>query len=248
MKLVQQLLLNFVKHDMKSTVFHIVLLILLFISPRTYSQPGAKAGIGISDIAFQLNGQTMYLGNEIDGLTHNVPKFSYHGGISYNLDIANRFSLQPELMVAMKGLNYSEKFIYDHVIHKINILYLELPILAQYQLFKKENKQSGVHFGPYTSLKLNSILLMKVNGNQTKKYIKNVKNIDVGLTAGYFWNINLPNNDLIINLRTSYSLINMMNVPEGYVRWYYGPNKEYVRNVTIMLTVGYRFNNRFNNE
>jgi len=214
--------------------------IFIIILPAT-GQIGIKSGPGVSDITFLQEGQVPYLGHDTNSLEHRKPKLSFQLGAFSTFTIGKRWELQPELLFALKGLNYSEETIYDNITHKINITYLELPLLMRYKFFLKERRQSGLFVGPFAALKLSANLITEVEGKKEKSKVSNVNNFDFGIVAGYSFDIGLPTGDLIIDFRTSYSLINMMNVDDGYIPWYYGPSEEYARNVSITLTVGYRF-------
>ena len=71
----------------------------------------------------------------------------------------------------------------------------------------------------------------------------NLKDTDFGVIAGYAFEFKLPSGQMMIELRCGYSLVNMMNRIDGYIPDYYGPSKEYARNVNISLIVGYKFLN-----
>ena len=229
---------------MKNIVFLAgILLSVTTLNLSAVAQFGLTTGIGVSDIAFLNEGQAPYLGYEVNSFEHRVPKFSYQLGAFYTLDLSKRFDLQPEVLFAMDGLNYSEKFIFDDIKYKINISYVKMPIVVRYKIFLKEKRQSGIFAGPYVAFKVNASLITQIDGNSKKKEISNVRNTDFGIAAGYFWDISLTKGGLAFSVKASYGLVNMMDLPDGYIPWYYEHQKEYARNISLMFTVGYRFNN-----
>ena len=220
----------------------IIAFFLLFQSSTT-AQIGFKAGIGISDIAFLKEGQAPYLGYEIAFLDHRLPLLNFQFGATGNFELGKRFEFQPELLFARKGMDYSTKYLYDDITYKIHIDYLEVPLLFRYKICIKENKQSGFIAGPYVAQKLNAVRITSIKGQNEKNQVENVKNQDLGIIVGYALDLDISTGQLIIDLRGSYSLINMMTPLDGNISWYYGPTKDYARNVNIALTVGYRFLN-----
>jgi len=225
----------------------IILTVLTFLSltcHQSLAQIGLKVGIGVSDITFLNQGQTPYLTYEVNSLEHNLPVVTFQGGVSTNYQIAKRWGLQGELLFARRGLDYSMKFLYDNITYKININYLQVPILVRYDVFRKEKRQSGFLAGPYVGGKLSANKITKIDGQKSKTKVPNVKHVDFGIVAGYYVDVDLAaNNQMVIDLKASYSLINMMNYAAGYLPKYYGPSKEYVRNVNISITVGCRLAN-----
>ncbi len=227
---------------MKSAIFFSSsILFLFFYLPTALSQIGVKGGLGISDIAFKKDGQVPYLGYEIGSLEHRLPKLAFEVGATAILDLNKRFDFQPELLYIFQGLDYSTEYLYDNIAYKINISYLKMPLLFRYKVCMKEKKRSGFFVGPYGSLKLKAVRVTEVEGQKEKTKMSNVKNGDFGIILGYSLDLDLPSGQVVIDLRGSYSLINLMDRLDGYIQWYYGPSKEYVRNVVISLSVGYRF-------
>ena len=220
----------------------IVAFLFLFMSP-TFAQIGIKGGFLVSDIAFQKYGQEPYLGYEIGFLDHRKPLYSFEVGAAAIFDLSKRFDFQPELLYALQGLNYSTDYLYDNITYKVNINYLKIPLLFRYKVCMKEKKRSGVYAGPYTSFNLKAVRVIELEGEKDKTDMSNVKDIDFGVVAGYSLDLDLPSGQMIVDLRFGYSLINTMTPIDGNIPWYYGPSNEYVRNITISLTAGYRFLN-----
>jgi hypothetical protein len=230
----------------KIRILNLVVFLFLVLS-SVPAQIGIKGGIGISDIAFLEDGQAPYLGYEINSLEHRIPRISFQAGAFGTAGPWKRIELQPELLYSLQGLNYSTEYLYDDITYKINISYLKMPLLLKYIAFIRQKRQAAFFIGPYASLKLNAVLIMDIEGVRKKSIMTNVKDIDLGADAGFSVDLNLPAGKIILDLRCSYSLINMMDRITGYIPWYYGPSKEYARNVNISLTAGYRFSNIWSN-
>jgi hypothetical protein len=159
------------------------------------------------------------------------------------MDLGKRIDFQPEFLFITQGLDYSTTYMYDDIPYKIRISSLNLPLLVRYKIFLKEKRQSGLYAGPYLSWMFHAVKITEVEGQKEKTEMPNVKTVDFGLSAGYSIDFNLSSGQIIIDLRCSYGLINMMDVIEGSVPDFYGPTEEYARNVNISLTAGYRFSN-----
>ena len=226
----------------RNITISIVLYLFLIISSAS-AQFGIKTGPGISDIAFLKEGQTPYVGYEINSLEHRKPMAVFQAGAYGTINISKRIDFQPELLYVMQGLNYSTNYIYDDIKYKLIIQYLQMPLLLKYNLSIRKRKHSGLIAGPYASWKLNAVRITEVEGLRNKTSVTNLKDTDFGVIAGYAFEFKLPSGQMMIELRCGYSLVNMMNRIDGYIPDYYGPSKEYARNVNISLIVGYKFLN-----
>ena len=228
---------------MKAKILISSTILVLFFLPSAFGQIGVKAGAGIADIAFKYYGQTNYLGYEVNTLIHNYPRFSAQAGVFSTFKVAQRIDFQPEVLYSLQGLDYSTKFIYDDISYRLNIHYLKFPLLFKYKTALKKNRDSGIILGPYASWKLKATKKTEVEGQKESTKMPNVKDLDFGLVVGFSFDYNLPKGQLVIDLRSSYSLINMMDRIEGFIPDYTEGSKDYARNVTLSLTVGYRFLN-----
>ena len=214
-----------------------------FHLPQSMAQIGIQVGFGISDIGFKNQGQSPYLTHEVNSLEHRLPVVTFQAGAVTTFRLGNRFGFQGELNFAMRGLDYSSEFLFDDITYKMNISYLQLPVLLRYHTSQKTKGRSGFLAGPYLSRKLKAVLVTEIEGQKRKAEVSNVKDFDFGIVGGYFMEIGLTRGDLLIDVRSSFSLNNMMNYVDGYIPKYYGPSKEYARNINISLSIGYRFTN-----
>ena len=204
------------------------------------AQYKARIGFGVSDIAFLKYGQSPYLGYEINSLIHRLPRLSFQAGISRPFQLTDRFELNPGLLFSLQGLNYNSEFRYDDIKYRIDLYYLKAPVLFEVKTGLKKNKQSGIYIGPYAALKLNATRVTRVDGVWEKEKVNNVNRFDFGGILGYSMEVGRKPNKTFIDIRCSYSLINSMNLLEGSIPAYLGPEKEYVRNVAIILAFEYK--------
>jgi len=231
---------------MKTQIFiSICILIHIFTINKVTAQFGIKGGPGISDIAFKLSGQTTYLGYEIDHIEHNIPLTTFQFGFSQNIPIGRKFNIQPELLFVRQGLNYDIAFLYEDITYRVKINYLRVPLIIYYRSAPDKKRHPGLFAGPYISFKLNAIRELSNEENFDENPVTNIHDIDFGMLGGICMDFDLPSGQLNLELRTSFSLVNMMDPIEGNLSWYYGPQSEYVRNVSITFLIGYRFSNLF---
>ena len=227
---------------MKARIFILFnILFLLIWSPSAKAQIDVKVGLGVSDIVFKDEGQTPYLGYEINSIEHRLPLLTFQIGVFTSFEVSNHIDFQPELLLVSQGLDYSTKFLFDDIRYKIKSSYIQLPLLFKYRTAVKKNKLSGIMVGPYASIKLNSNRIIEIQGHREKSEMTNINQTDFGVIAGFAFDFNLASRKMLINLRSSYSLFNMMDRIDGYIPMYDGPKKEYARNASITLSVEYHF-------
>jgi len=227
---------------MKTQIFISICILIHFsaINEAT-AQFGIKGGPGISDIAFKLSGQTPYLGYEIDFMEHNNPLITFQFGLSQNVTLGRKFNIQPELLFVRQGLDYDISFLYEEITYRIKINYLQVPLIIYYRSAPEKKVHPGLFAGPYISFKLNAVRELSNEENFNENPLTNIHDIDFGMLGGICMDFDFPTGQLNLELRTNFSLINMMDPIEGNLAWYYGPPKEYVRNVSISILMGYRF-------
>ncbi len=226
----------------KSIHFILVITFLLALQIPGISQIGLKAGLTATDIVFAVEGQSPYLGYEVDYLTHRNPLFSYQLGFFGTVKLNKLFYFQPEFMYARQGLNYNIEFLYDEITYRIYIDYLQLPLLVNLRMRPEKKFHPGFSFGPYAAISLNAKRITEIDGNRIEENATNVKNGDFGLIGGLSFDFDMNKGQLVTDLRFNYSLINIMYPIDGYIPAYDGPDldEERARNVSIALLIGYR--------
>lgn len=220
-------------------------LLLLLNTPCTIAQVGVKAGLGVSDIGFKKEGQIPYLGYEINSIEHRLPLLTYQIGAFANIKVSESIGFQPELLYVTQGLDYSTKYLYDDVTFKIKSSYLQLPLLFKYRTAVKKKKHSGILVGPYAAIKLKGKRITEMEDLREKTEVTNLKQTDLGVIAGYAFDFNLASKKMLLEIRTGYSLINMMDRIDGYIPSYNRPKNEYARNISITVSALYRFDDLF---
>jgi hypothetical protein len=222
----------------RNAILTMIVVVFLIRGNMAFSQFGIIAGAGVSEIAFLNEGQVPYLGYEANALIHNFPAFSHQVGISRQFNASSRFAPLVKIILIRKGLNYNTSFLYDDIRYQLHITYLELPLLLKINTDLRDKRQSGINLGPYISLKINATLITDIEGVVERQKINNVNRWDTGIMLGYSFDLGPHPRRSLIDLRTSYSLINMMSPVDG-PPLYDGPEYKYARNVSIMISYEY---------
>jgi hypothetical protein len=138
----------------------LLLVLLLFAATTSFAQTrfGIIAGLNLANITGS------------DAGDDNAMKMGVHGGVIVDLGISDNFIIEPGVLFSMKGSQSSEDSEF-----KINLNYIEIPILAKYKL------ESGLNFflGPYIGI------LMSATAEPGGVDIKEAfETTDIGLKLG----------------------------------------------------------------
>ena len=210
--------------------------------PGTFSiQP--KIGGNISWLS---NTPNMPLG-DVDGRQIELKKSPIIGaliGAEAEYQLANMFSLAAGLNFSMQGSgwkDYDEKIgdvKFDIKDNKMNLYYINVPVVANVYLFKGFAVKAGVQVG--FLVKANYELSATVKDESTKEtvttkidrsFTSDCKKVDVAIPMGVSYQV--PTIPIVIDARYNLGLtkVNKESV-EGY---------KDVKNNVIQLTVGYKF-------
>jgi hypothetical protein len=113
-------------------------------------------------------------------------KVGFNGGFFAKLPVTRGFSIQPELLYTSKGAKETyNNFIEGKGEYRFNLNYIELPVLAVFNVAKNFN----VHVGPYVSyLAAANIKDLKDDGTMdqiTELKADNFNRIDYGVAGGF---------------------------------------------------------------
>ena len=162
-------------------------------------------------------------------------------GVEAEYQLAEKFSLAAGINYAQQGCGWSD---YSYQIGnnkaelkdaKIQLGYVNVPITANYYLFKGFAVKAGVQFGFLTSAKTKGTVTTEYNGAKSsidldsKDFKDECKSLDISIPVGISYEFNVP---VVIDLRYNIGLtkVNKESV-EGH--------KDFKNNV-IQLTVGYK--------
>lgn len=180
---------------------------------------GPKAGVNFSTLSDLSKAKTLT---------------GYYVGAVAEVKLADKFSIQPELVFSSQGAKniYSEVVLGDIVNHHNHdvINSINLPILGKYFVTNSLSIELGPQFG--LLVKAENQDKITINGEEIKENrdFKDELNLfDFGIAAGLAYDLT---NGLFVNARYNYGLTNVGKTGE-----YYGDSK----NRVIQLGVGFKF-------
>ncbi len=148
---------------MKKTFVKVLVLVLLAVAGATVAQAQIKYGPMLGANLANIKG---------DFDDDNAMKFGMHIGGVVDIGISDNFSIMPGALFSMKGTQSDEESKY-----KTNLNYIEIPVLAKYQL------ESGLNFsaGPYLGLLMSA---KATDGDNDVDIKDDLAGTDIGLKFG----------------------------------------------------------------
>ena len=165
---------------------------------------GAKAGVNIAS----LNGDDV---DDLDGRT------SFHIGAAAEISISEKFSVQPELLYSAQGAK--ESFDGDEI--KLNVDYLNIPVLAKFYVAEGFSVEAGPQVGLLLSAKAKF-------GDEEEDLKDDLKGIDFGANLGLGYKLESG-----LNFSAKY-ILGLANISDD--------SDDEVKNSIIQVSVGYFFN------
>ena len=155
----------------KFTLFAVAAMIITFTANAQDIAFGVKAGANLANMT------------DVEGTSPGT-RFGAHIGPFIKLPLTDNFSIIPELLYSMKGSEISESILGFNFEMQTNLDYLEIPIMANYQL------ESGLNFelGPYVGILLSAKSTVDILGVSEDVDIKdemNTVDFGVGFGLGY---------------------------------------------------------------
>ncbi|MBO5677695.1 MAG: PorT family protein [Bacteroidaceae bacterium] len=146
----------------------VVALTTLTMSAQDEAKFTFKAGVGLSSI----------VGSDADTKT----KFAYKVGASYDVNLAESFSLIPGIEFVNKG------FAQDDIDGDINMFYVQVPVMAAFKCNLSDNMKLTLKAGPYASYGVlgSDVQIGYYSYNAFDMYEK----FDAGIIAGFSLDIN----------------------------------------------------------
>ena len=182
------------------------------------------------------------INEEVGGVNINVDKSFYAGaliGVEAEYQLADMFSLAAGLNFAMQGCQWEDTELkiggesLKMKDNKIQLNYLNLPIVANVYLFKGFAVKTGVQLGFLLSAKQKLDMTGSIGGSSaTVKYDEDVKDqckkFDVSIPIGVSYQV--PTIPIYIDARYNLGLTKIVKDID-----------ESVKNQVFQLTVGYKF-------
>lgn len=203
--------------------------------PGTFSiQP--KAGLGVSWLSNMPNLPLDEGG--LSGVTlDKSPIVAASIGVEAEYQLAPQFSLAAGLNYSLQGSGWKDKDISvsGQVVKlkdaKVELGYVNIPVTANYYLFKNFAVKAGVQFGFLTNASAKSTAENDKNKVDTDVDMKDeCKKVDISIPLGISYQFKVP---IVLDLRYNLGLTKVNKESE--------PGEKDLKNNSVMLTVGYKF-------
>ena len=138
--------------------------------------------IGQFSIGAKIGSNINYIGSSVSGGNVYRTNIGFHVGIFGQIPIDDNFSLIPEIQYIQKGADVSISNGLSRSTERINLNYIELPILLSYSPIKQIN----IDLGPNFALKASS----KATGAFSTTNLDNMySKFDFNISGGMRWNV-----------------------------------------------------------
>jgi hypothetical protein len=198
---------------------------------------GIKGGMSLSGLLSATGDYRHFLGYEMGGLSHGGVLTGFQGGFFAGFDLSPRLQIQPEILYAVRGVDGSQTYLYDEIIFRAKIHYLEFPLLLKYRILAREAFSPVVVVGPYAALKLKTEKETRIWKVKEAGELANVKDVDFGLLFGLGMEHHFGPGRALFELRFGIGLHSVMNALPGTVSLY--GDRDHIRNVHLSVMIGY---------
>jgi len=183
-------------------------IILTAIAVMTLSFANAQ------DIRFGLKGG-INLSSFTGDLDYTSSKVSFQAGGFAEFKISNKFFIQPEIVYSSQGSKYKDFGFNSSLEERINVNYLNIPVMAKYYIIDKLNIEVGPQIGFLIGGKRRYDVIIESGQKFSNSYnSKNdFKNVDFGLNFGAGYDFT---EKVFIGVRYNLGLGNVSNYGYGY--------------------------------
>lgn len=190
----------------------IAALVLLLVVTTTPSIAGVKFGVkGGITLA-----NTKSVPDTFEGYKWET-KMGLVGGVFAEVGLAKGFSLQPEVLYVQKGakISVSEGEIAGTL--KVNIDYVEIPVLLKYNLISSGLTIPSIYAGPYFGFNTSAKMVISATGypEESEDIKEDIKDTEFGLTFGLGLTQKLGVMKVTLDARYDLGLSNIAEVAEG---------------------------------
>lgn len=181
------------------------------ISAQEKEQPVATTPSSVRfGIKAGFNGSTFSRGERSEVDNSEKIKAGSHIGVFANIPLAEKFSIQPELLFSQLGSKTEDIFIHNsensstkqEYTYKTNLNYLTLPVMIQYNILPQLYVEAGPEFGLLLGGKINGdgrseVIFEGTTTTGTESFSENITmklynkfNFGIGIGAGYYFTQN----------------------------------------------------------
>jgi hypothetical protein len=152
--------------------------------------------------------------------------------------VKDQFSFQPEFLISVKGATYKYVILDVPAVGDMSfeeiltLTYIELPLLARYDVISRGAAKPNILFGPSFGIKMSARAETRSLGVNESSSITGIKPIDPGLVLGGGIDINTGTGKITFELRYTMGLATIVEHAQG---------NENIRNSAGSLMLGYQF-------
>ena len=179
------------------------------------TQYGLKTGLGIAE----LHGDT----KDYNIIDRASKKALFIGGFAL-MRVNNIIYVQPEIIYTNKGAKAADPDRKD----RLNLTYLEFPVLAKLYILPKASIRPHLFFGPAPNILLSAEY---DSGGHDYDIKDEVTKFDFGLVAGGGFDIEFGNGLIMIDARYTHGVISADDSGEDL----------HIKNTVVLFTIGYAF-------
>jgi hypothetical protein len=201
-----------------------LILISLLISLATYAQPevGLKAGISLTGQTAKQTGPGTSTGIDMYEIANAKSILALTGGFYVELKRSPNFSIQPEII--FKGGGYKRSFDYTSGYsyqEKFKISYIDIPLLARYNVSIHERLGTFLLGGPYVGFLVTAHKIVDQNGEKEyesrSRYFSDIrKDAEVGAVLAGGARYKTPIGKISLELRFVKSFTNIYKPQYDY--------------------------------
>lgn len=167
-------------------------------------------------------------------------------GFGAEIPVSQNFSVMPSLELAMKGGKYESKYDDEISSSKLNVTYLQIPVMAAYRLSLNDRLNMTLKAGPYFAYGLSGNMKItedEINGTKTEKIDifsdkemdgKAADRFDVGGILG----VDFEYHRFVFGAELECGFTDMYKRTETEEDWNYSAK---IKNLAAYVTVGYKF-------
>jgi opacity protein-like surface antigen len=199
-------------------------LLLMMCASFAFSQLGIRGGVNLANIAIAGVGS-----EELDLTT----RLCYGAGFFYELEINDKFSIQPEVNIMQHGTKFEFDFFENVAFFDQVINYVQTPVMAKMTFGDKSSTSFFAQAGPYIGYGLNGSIRVCIDDECDSEELNwdevGLNRLDFGLQLGA--GVNLSRN-VFLDVRYILGMANLAKeVDEG----------ESLKNTGINISLGYKF-------
>lgn len=156
---------------------------LVLLLPNLSLAKRITGGLKIGMNSANLHGEAMKeLEEELGEVLKSKLGLCAGGFIRFN--ISKTFAIQPEVLYTMKGAKFEQTILGETMTFKMNLSYLEIPVLVKLMIPTSSGIKPSLFAGPTLAIKLSGKTKLEYAGETEELDIEKMKDTDFGLIIG----------------------------------------------------------------